>query len=120
MRHRVLFAISLTFALTAANPVSAQRVTSFAAKPSAGQLTSLVSDSLYSRMRALGLLPRPSLAPDRVTTLDTIRGRPDCPMPILHPDSTRRFAATAGQPLHSADRMPTQPSMCTNSLDTHP
>lgn len=119
MYYRALLAMPLFLALSAATPADAQTVTPGAAEPSARPLLALGSDSLYSRMRVLGLLPRASLGAIRLTTVDTVRSGSECPMPISRPDSTRQFAAARGQPLHSSDRMPTQPSACTNPLEAH-
>lgn len=116
MRHRVLFAVPLTLTLLAAVPVRAQSVTYRTASPSARLLAPLITDSLSARMRALGLLPSPSPVAERVVFVDTTHGGPECPMPILHPDSSKQFAAIKTGPLRSSDRMPTRVSSCVNPL----
>lgn len=117
MRHDVLCAAPLIVTLIAAVPVHAQRVTYRTESLSAGLLAPLLSDSLSARMRALGLLPSPSLMADRVVFVDTMQGGPECPMPILHPDSAKQFAAIKSEPLRSSDRMPTRVLSCANPLD---
>jgi hypothetical protein len=123
MRQEVPLAVCLTVVLAAASPVRAQGVTSRPAIPAESQAPP-TSDSLAARMRALGRLSRLSFGMDTVV-VNSMHGTPECPMPILRPDSTRQFAAVTGQPLRSgrmptwttADRMPTWTSVCTNPLD---
>lgn len=116
MRKEVLFAVPLTFTLLAGVPARAQSVGYRVARPNARLLAPLISDSLSARMRALGLLPSPSPAAERVVFVDTTRGGPECPMPILHPDSSKQFASINTVPPRSNDRMPTRVSSCVNPL----
>jgi hypothetical protein len=117
MRHEVLFAVPLTLTLLAVVPVGAQSVAYRTASPSAQLLAPLIADSLSARMRALGLLRSPSPVAERVAFADTTHGGPECPMPILHPDSSKQFAAIKTEPLRSSDRMPTRVSSCVNPLE---
>lgn len=117
MRRKVLFAVPLAVGLMSSAPLSAQRVTYRTPSPEAGLLAPLISDSLSSRLRALGLLLSPSLLTDRVGFVETRPGGLECPMPILSPDSAKRFAGLPSEPLRSGDRMPTHASSCTNPLD---
>jgi hypothetical protein len=117
MRHEVLFAVPLVVGLMAAAPMRAQRVTSPRASPATGVLAPLTSDSVSSRMLALGLLLSPSLPTARAALGETTQGSLECPMPILRPDSAKRLSGLRGEPLHSSDRMPTRVSPCVNPLN---
>ena len=116
MRHEVLFAISLTLTPLAAVPGRAQS----AAYPTWGatvrRLAPLPSDSLPARIRALRPLPSPSPTTQRAVFADSAHDGPECPMPILHPDSSKQFAAIKTGPLRSSDRMPTRVLSCVNPL----
>jgi hypothetical protein len=118
MRHEILFAVSLSLTLIAAVSASAQRVTDRMTSPGAGLLAPSKSDLWSPRMHTL--LRTPSLVQQRVASVDTTRGDPECPMPILLPDSTREFAGIKGDALRSSDRMPMRVSSCVNRLNKAP
>ena len=116
MRHNVLVALTLALVTFAVVPASAQSTAYRAASGRAGVLPPLISDSLATRVRALGLLPSMSLPMERAVFADTTRAIAACPMPLLRPDSSRHFAALPIATWPSSDHMPTQASACVNPL----
>ena len=116
MRHNVLVALPLALVMFVVLPARAQNTAYRAASPRAGLLPPVMSDSLATRVRALGLLPSLSLPMERAVTADTTSALSACPMPLQRPDSSRHFAALSIATWPSSDHMPTQASSCVNPL----
>lgn len=120
MRHLFTYFSAAMGVLLAATPVCAQTVTYRISKPAAQLLSQSQMDSLSLRVRTMGVLGTGSLVPARA--IADSAARVECPMPVMHPDSTYKGAAlnaprTPVTP-NGGYGMPTAVPTCTNPYNS--
>lgn len=120
MKHLFTYFSAAMGVLLVATAVHAQTVTYRDAKPAAPLLSQAQMDSLSLRVRTLGMLGTGSLISARVIADSATRV--ECPMPVMHPDSTYKGAAlnaprTPVTP-NGGHGMPTAVPTCTNPYNS--
>jgi hypothetical protein len=115
MRQATRGLVLLALVLCAGSPAHAQTVTHRDTRAATRLVPSLLADSLAFRSVIAARTTGNLFA--AIYTVDSLQTRSACPMPVMHPDSTRQFSALAGQALRFTDPMPVVPTTCTNPLD---
>lgn len=123
MRHLLPYSSVVVAVMLAAAPAHGQHVTYRVVQPAAPLLSPLLSGSLRTQMRKLGVLPTEPLVSAPLVS-DSGSARIECPMPVMRPDSTYNGAALPGAPSAPPVRpapsrryeMPTLAPRCTNPL----
>lgn len=119
MRHPGWVLIAVVAITAAPNaPLMAQGIQSRTVPPRPRVLPPLLSASEEARLRAIGLVPFLSRSADAASARDSIgKPAPDCPMPVMHRDTTGLAALYPTFPRVRIDySMPTHVPQCRNSL----
>lgn len=119
MRHPGWVLIAALVSITAGSaPMIAQATFNRITPPRPRVLPPLLSASEEARLRAIGLVPFLSRSADAASARDSIgKPAPDCPMPVMHHDTTGLAALYPTLPRVRIDySMPTHVPQCRNSL----